>query len=242
MISYIKFSGYDAYKYNSNFSVLKNMNLFNETITTCVWSPILWMGNVRRAENFLSSAFLVLDFDDAGDFTMAELDDSLKDHKRIIATTKSHTITNERYRLIIPFTQAITDLHTYKYNYKKALEKYHWADKSCTDGARLFFPSKSIVTSDREAEYTWDVLAPEPEKTFEAAPVTGKIPPWCLGFINRGDLRNGSRNMTIFSVAMDLFHQGFSEDDVRCLIRRAPIEWIGVAFEAIIKSSKGKAK
>jgi hypothetical protein len=245
MISYLPFTGYESYKYRSNFSILKNMDFLPDIILNCAWSPIIWKDGIAKTENFISADFLVLDFDDVGDQNMTELDHSLQDHKRIVATTKSHRLLKndlicDRYRLLIPFTTKITDYRTYRYNYRQALEKYYWADKSCVDGARFFFPSKSIITYDRESEYTWDVLPAPPDKVYERRPVDGIIPAWCLSFINDGKLQGNSRSVTLFSVAMELFRQGFAEQDVRSIINRSPIKWTGVSFEAIIKSARKK--
>lgn len=247
MISYKKFDGYDSFKYRANFERLSNMSLLKETILTCAWSPIVWKNNYAKTDNFESSSFLALDFDTPGEETMEEINHSLQDHKRIIATTKSHNILKngivcDRFRLIIPFTKTITDYKTYKYTYQRALDKYPWADKSCTDGARFFFPSKEVVFFDRESEYKWEVLEPafDPEADkFVRLPPTGKIPLWCLKFINDGVVGH-SRNMTLLGVCCELFRQGFVEADVRRIVMRAKIDWHGVNLEAIIKSASKK--
>lgn len=145
LISYKKFSGYAGSIYHDNFSVLKNMSLLGEFITTKVWSPCVWRDGKRKKENFISAHFLVLDFDDVGDETMDELNHSLQDHKRIIATTKSHQIEKkgvvcDRFRLILPFDRPITNLYEYEYNMELAIKKWWWADKNAVDAARFFFP------------------------------------------------------------------------------------------------------
>lgn len=249
MISFKKFDGYDSYKYRANFERLTNMNLLQEKILNSAWSPIIWKNNYAKTDNFEASHFLALDFDTPGDETMDEINHSLQDHKRIIATTKSHNIEKngiicDRFRLIIPFTRPITDYKTYKYTYQRALDRFPWADKSCTDGARFFFPSKQIVYIDRESEYKWDVVEPaiDPElDQFVKLPPSGKIPGWCLKFINDGVV-GPSRNMKVYGVCYELFYQGFSEADVRRIVLRAKIDWVGVNLEAIIKSAKGKNK
>jgi hypothetical protein len=251
MISYKKFSGYDSHLYRAGFSVLSNMSMLNEKILSCCWSPIIWKNNYAKTDNFIQSHFLVLDFDEPGDETMEEINHSLRDHKRIIATTKSHGIEKngvicDRFRLIIPFSECIVDYKTYRATYRKALERFPWADKSCLDGARFFFPSQKIIYIDRESDFKWDVVQcsavdlNEPN-VFDPGPVTGKIPFWCLRFINDGEIHCGSRNMKVYAVARELFRQGFPETEVRRLILKAPIKWAGVSLEAILKSAKGKA-
>lgn len=249
MISYKKFDGYDAYKYRSKFIRCGNANLLAEKILTSAWSPIVWDNNHALTANFQAAYYFVLDFDTIGDEDMEGVNNSLKDFKRIIATTKSHGILKkgivcDRYRLIIPFTNPITDYSVYKYNYELALRKYWWADHSCKCGARFFFPSKEIIYFDREAEYTWDVINPPcastglVDHTFTRPEITGKIPSWCRAFINDGVLdKNNSRNTTLFKVACEMSRQGFTESKIRQVLLRAKIEWDGVALESAIKSA-----
>lgn len=247
MISYKKFVPNAEYNYANNFLILKNMDLLAETITKHCWSPEIWRDNIRKKANFESAHFLVLDFDEPGDESMDELNRSLCDHKRIFGTTKSHMkskngIVCERYRLIIPFEKPITSLSDYLVTLKKAYERFPWADKACIDAARFYFPCQKIVYFDREAEYKWETSIATYTATHTPAisPRDGKIPSWCLNFINNGAIYNGSRNLKVFAVARELFRQGFSESDTRCLIMRAPINWDGVGIESILKSAKGK--
>lgn len=246
MISYKKFDGYYPFKYRTDFSLLKNMCMFPNIILTDCWSPIVWKNNQAKTENFLYSDFLALDFDQPGEETIETINHSLQDHRRIIATTKSHqvlkkNITCDRYRLIIPFTERITNYSDYRHTYQQALKKYDWADKSCLDGARFFYPSKNIFVIDRESEYSWEVSKqPVTSVTEEIKTPTGRIPLWCLDFINHGVVKCESRNMKVFAVARELFFQGFSENDVRRILLRSPIKWDGVSLESTIKSARNK--
>jgi hypothetical protein len=249
VISFKKFDGYNGFKYKDGFLTSSNANLLRERILTCAWSPIVWKGGIRRSENFEQAHFLVLDFDTLGDETMDGVNDSLKDHKRIIATTRSHGILKngiicDRYRLIIPFTTPINNIEVYKYNYSLALKRFWWADSSCKCGARFFFPSKEIVFFDREAEYTWDVVdlpcasTVSVDRAFTRPEINGRIPSWCRAFINDGVLdKNHSRNTTLFKVACEMSRQGFTESKIRQVVLRAPINWDGVSVESAIKSA-----
>lgn len=252
MISYKKFSGLEASQYRSNFNVLQNMDMICETILTCAWSPIVWKNNYAKTENFLCSYFLALDFDTPMEFSLEELNHSLQDHKRIIATTKSHQkvkngVVCDRFRLVIPWDKPIYSYAAYRHNYELVLKKYPDADKKCLDGARFFFPCNKILYLDRDAIYCWETSEPSQSHTINfnfnshlnQSP-DGKIPPWCLNFINNGAVYNGSRNVKVYAVARELFRQGFSESSVRKLLMRSPIDWQGVGLESIIKSAKGK--
>lgn len=248
MISYKKFSGLEASKYRSDFLRLANMNMMAEIILTHCWSPIVWKNNYARTDNFDFSDFLALDFDSPGDETLEEINRNLCDHKRIIATTKSHQkekngIICDRFRLIIPWDRRISSYDDYKFNYKKVLERFSWADKQCHDGARFFFPSKQILYIDRESEYVWETSEHKhtPIHNSLSTKTDKTIPAWCLNFINNGAVYNGSRNMKIYSVARELFERDFKESQVRNFLMRAPINWDGIGLETILKSAKTKA-
>lgn len=247
MISYKPFTSYDGFRYRNDFKRLSNMNMLAHTIMSCCWSPCVWQNNNRLSSEFESAHFLVLDFDDDGPETMAEVNHTLRDHKRIIATTKSHQkpkngLVCDRYRLIIPFERPIYDYAIYKSTYLQALKRFYWADQACHDGARFFFPCNKIVCVDRESEYSWEIYQGDKPQVYIPPPVTGKIPGWILAFINDGDLggRSPSRNLRVFQVCAEMFRQGFGEGFIRHAVLRAPIEWKGVSLESIIKSARSK--
>lgn len=247
-ISYKKFAGYDPYKYHDQFSLLKNMNMLPKVILSDIWSPCIWNFGKRLKANFVEAHFLALDFDEPGEETLEELNQGLQDHKRIIATTKSHQkekagLICDRFRLIIPFDKPITDLKTYEYNIQLALKRYSWADSSAKDAARFFYPSKEILYCDTQSEYLWEVkdfptrIVPE---FFHQETPHGQIPNWVLRFINDGDLGPGnSRNCRVYACIVSLLKQGFSEEKIVNLIKRAPIEWHGVNLSAALKSARG---
>lgn len=222
------------------------MSLIRDYILNYVWSPCVWKDGQRKKENFLSAHFLALDFDTPGDETLEEINHALQDHKRIIATTRNHQkekngITCDRFRLILPFDKPITNLEHYEQNMRCAVKKYPWVDRNALDGARYFFPSNKIVYFDDESEYAWETQAfVENEIIKTCSKPTGKIPGWCLAFINDGVRPNDSRNMRVFSVAYELFVQGFCRDDVVRLIRSSPIDWHGVNWQGCIRDAEMK--
>ena len=172
----------------------------------------------------------------------------MQDHKGIIATTRNHRkekngVICDRFRLVIPFDKPITDLETYKYNMRLALDRWPWIDKNALDGARFFFPSNKVIYLDSKAIYSWETKPIEPcrNENFYVKKIDGKIPLWCLNFINDGTLcRNNSRHLTVYAVAYALFEQGFSTGQIYRLITRAPINWRGVSWEASVADARKK--
>lgn len=246
MISYKKFDGYDGWKYHKGFSILHNMSLLGDTILNGVWSPIIWKDGERRSSNFIEAHFLALDFDQPGEESMLDINDSLKDFKRIIATTKSHGkdkggITCDRFRLVLPFDKPITNVDEYIYNIKLAMKRFPHADKSCSDAGRFFFPSKEIVVIDRESEYTWEKKLYTPATSY-TTPIhhitkTRTLNSFTKSFINYGTYYD-SRNVTTFRCALDMFKADFTESEIEEILGRAVIDWHGVDLKKRIESAR----
>lgn len=246
-VSYKKCVGYVGSKYSEGFLELTNMNRLAQIVTSCVWSPIVWNSGSRNSKNFKHACFMVLDFDQPGEESMEQINNLLQDHKRIIAITRNHMkdkkgLICERYRLVVPFDQIITDLDLYKHNMECAIKKYPWADSACKDGGRFFYPSSKVVYIDRDAEYSWETKTQIPVVPASVSKKPGnRIPPWCLNFINLGLLcKNNSRNLTVYAVAYELLSRGYEENKVKDLIKRAPVEWRGVNIDGALASAKGK--
>lgn len=249
MISYKKFGGYDGWRYHKDFRVLKNMSMLENTILNDAWSPIIWKDGERRSSNFIESHFLALDFDQPGDESMLEINDSLKDFKRIIATTKSHGkdkggITCDRFRLILPFDKPITNVDEYIYNVKLAMKRFSHADKSCFDAGRFFFPSNKIIVIDRESQYTWETKPYIPITNITTTPLyqpikTRTLNTFTKSFINYG-IYYDSRNLTTFKCALDMFQADFTESEIEEILGRAVIDWQDVDLKKRINSARKK--
>ena len=131
-----------------------------ERIAECVkrffWSPIVFKQGHRCQDNFLTSHFCAMDFDDL-DMSLQEAMDAFQDCNVIIGTTKSHQrvkggVVCDRFRVIIPWEKPINDLLTYKYNMSLVAQRYP-LDKKATDGARGFWPCNEIVMLQQGPDY-----------------------------------------------------------------------------------------
>ena len=83
-------------------------------------------------DNFKQSELIAIDFD--GGITIDEVmnDPYTKEYAEMLYTTKSHTVENNRFRLIIPLPTIIDELELYKILLKYFLQKYPISDRSTT--------------------------------------------------------------------------------------------------------------
>lgn len=186
------------------------------------WSPIVWAGGKRARRNFLHSDVCVLDFD--GTMTIQEAIETWCDTRHVIATSRSHTDAQHRFRVCIPWERRITSLDEYEYNMKFQTERFG-SDRSGKDGARGFFPCTHIVSEnyDREA-YAMDVRPlPDGWRRIEK-PWDGKKEPlsqYLLAMFRVRVVRelNPSRNVECYRIAKDLFKSGYTPDEIFRIIR-----------------------
>lgn len=206
-----------------------DLNRIARGITQYVWSPILFKEGHRIQSNFLSCMWCALDFDTPF-LALADACKIFCDTTHIIGTTKSHQkekggVICDRYRVVLRFSQPITDLRTYRYNMKLMHQKYDDADRACLDGARFFYPCSeiiSIVTGD----YLIDVVTSVPDDfenlSTRISPYKGSriIPPWARSRLETV-VPVGERNTTFYRVAKDLTRSGFSEEEIWQLVGRS---------------------
>lgn len=116
-------------------------------------SNLIWDGN-RETVNFISTNLLVLDFD--GNVEMKEIAKELKQFEHILlVTSKSHqkpykvkpdgSVGDPRtpadcFHAIIGLDETITDINLYKEVTTNLINEFG-SDKTCTDGARFYFPN-----------------------------------------------------------------------------------------------------
>jgi len=198
--------------------------LFAEILTTSVWSPAAMTGGRRCKEAFGGARLLALDFENP-EYPLAQAINEWCDTVHWIGTTRNHQrekggITCDRFRLVVPWAETITDADVYQYNYKVIGDRYG-ADMQCNDTARLFFPCQQVVSMNLEGEFQL-VLTPPAEwmdrklryqqrsETYQRA---GFIP----GFVRRKlevSIPTGKRNITWYGLAKDLAGHGFSQFEI----------------------------
>lgn len=123
-------------------------------ICTFAWSPIVWVGGIRKADAFASALWCALDFDD-GTYTLAQAMDDVTQAglAHVIGTTKSHgkpkgdTPACDRFRMLLRFDRVVDSRAIYDRAMRAAMQDFVGADKSCKDAARFFFPCVDIVSA-----------------------------------------------------------------------------------------------
>ena len=112
---------------------------------TTHYSNISFKDGYRKSMNFRGLSLIMLDIDN-GD-SIPEVIEKLGTQKALIVTTKSHQLSMkgtktiepcDRYRLILPLDEPITDPVLYK-KVITALIKEFKADPHCSDLARMYY-------------------------------------------------------------------------------------------------------
>lgn len=191
------------------------------------WSPIIWQGGRRLQERFVESHFLALDFD-APEYPLIDALRGFQGLAHLIGTTRSHRkdkggVVCDRYRVVIPWTEPIKDLAVYRHNVCLALRMYEHADHSCKDGARLYFPCKTIVHVDADGD-TWDV---EPLPVGRKTQVNARsVPQRHFSPFAVNCLENvmplHTRNNACFRLGCEFSRLGFGIDDAIARICASP--------------------
>ncbi len=207
---------------------LYNFKALGRLMTRAVWSDCVWAGGHRLEDNFMGSHLCVIDVDNGYPLEQAVRD--ICDCRHIVATTKSHGVKGDRYRVILPWATRIADLDTYRYNLDLAIRRFD-ADPACVDGARFFWPCKEIVSYCQEG-FTEDVkplpanYLTKTDRQIETAAKhlqnRGTYPAWLRETLKSG-AKEGYRNNTIYEVAKVLFYHGKSEDETFHIIQASKI-------------------
>ena len=227
MISIHQLTTKKACGYAKGFSIYPwpDLELIAEQIVSNVWSPCIWRGGNRRKANFIECHMLALDFDD-GKPSLAQAVEKYKHYQHIIATTKSHQKAKDdkpacdRFRLIVPFKEPITNISVYEYNMAVITHKTG-ADKSAKDGGRFFWPCVDIVSMSTDGVTATIKPIPEakPEQRKDVPwwrhPIKGPMSQRTKTFLETGDLFMDGRNNCAYRVALDLLRHQWSAAQIK---------------------------
>lgn len=201
---------------------VKRASLFSEILTTSVWSPARMNGGRRCLAAFAGTQLLALDFENP-EYSLEQAMREWCDTIHWIGTTRNHQrekggICCDRFRLVVPWAEDITDPDIYNYNYACVAEAYG-ADTQVKDVARLFFPCQEVVSVNLEGER--QPVKPLPVAWIERRErwAQRKTTNVRIGFIPLYIRRKleiqipaGTRNTTWYGFAKDLASYGFEEE------------------------------
>lgn len=226
-------------------------------MSTCVWSPCVWVDGQRAKRHFIGARWAVLDFDD-GRYTIAN---ALSDWGRfihVLGTTKSHQLAKDgrppcdRFRLAVLWAEDVTDLGVYEGNLRKLARRFG-ADPACVDGARLYYPCKAIVSASEDGEKL-RVGKAQPQRSSHSLPehceafparairfLAGHLP--IVGVNSRGEPTR-HRNDEAFYFANRALERGWEDDQTIDAIRAAtdlPESEVRTLVAKVRKNMAGKS-
>jgi len=230
-------------------------------ISQHTWSPIVFAKNYRLGANFLWSDLCALDVDNK--LEDAPIEYTIEQAKRdydglrvIIGTTRSHQIEKnkepprDRYRIIVPFEQRITDPLDYTLTMRYYAGLLDSADDGATDTGRQFYPCKELVfvrdgdllpvrhATDEDRER----IAEEERKTF-VKQTNDPLPKHIQDFLNLGTVFGGSRNKSLYVTSIYLLRKGFANSEILEMFDKSPFDRTGLnarEVETALKSAHNK--
>lgn len=198
-----------------------------DKITEVPWSPILYNHNTRKEFNFNRSRLVVLDIDDG--LPLDEAIGAVRDYRHIIGTTKSHQIEKngkpacDRYRVILVAKDWCLNLAQYKRSMKFFADQFG-GDKSCTDGARYFWPCEDIVSFNEYGEMVNWSDPPIERYRRKIQRVDRQCPDFIADLLNMKYLgKSGSRHHTLFFCCAELGRCGFGVDEMQEKVLLSPL-------------------
>lgn len=207
---------------------------------------------MRDEKNFKFSDFCMLDFE-THEYTLSQAVNDFCDYRHIIGTTRNHQRAKksegpcDRFRVVIPWKTRIENLRDFKYTMAKLAAKYD-SDSNATDGARMFFPCKEIISIQdgesfdtmawQEAPSDFGKVALTAEQCIENLFTTmvnyqrtKRLPRHIEDFLFRGVVfgPEKSRACCCFIVALHLFECGWNSAEIARALRASPFDREGFA-------------
>lgn len=188
--------------------------------------------------NFISANSVALDFDE--NYTLNEAKKDFEKFQCIIATTKSHgKVKNgkvfDRFRVVLFFTEPITDNETFFSTYKKLQDAFPRLDPQCKNSSRWFYPSVDLIQVNKKGMKVTPVKLVTETKPFTSDSIlqtkgNGKLAGSTKKLLKHG-LVAGSRNGDTFKIAKDFQENGYAEDDAVKFILKAFTETNTLSYD-----------
>lgn len=201
-----------------------------KALTGFVVSPIIYKGGHRHTNNFISSNWIGLDFDEGP--SLEEITRAFCDVIHVIGTTKSHQIikgTNppcDRFRVFLRLPVTITSIKEYKQILAWYTKTYE-SDTNCKDAARFFWPCKEITSICDDG----DLVDIKKDESIDDLPTFLEHEGFRhqRGILSHStyhalmnEIKEGMRHKVFLKVANELARAGLSHQDAEARILSSP--------------------
>lgn len=187
------------------------------------WSPFTFKDGYRHGTSWASCDLMVLDIDQGCSIEQAK--ELFKEYTYLIQTTKSHTDTNHRFRVMIPLSSTVRDQEIYKNTWYSLSNKFPFIDQQCKDFARFYYKSKSFIYENkaRVLDPVLDTVMPKflEKPRLELLLTKGNLSRGTMEFIVNG-AKSGTRNIACFKAAKDFQEQGYTIEEAQEKLLKSP--------------------
>lgn len=209
---------------NTQVVEVVSVNDLASTITAQHYSGSLFKDNYCNTFNFISTEFIILDYDNKPNEPQLSLDDArakFSTYKHIIATTKSHQIEKsgsppaDRYRVVLFLSTTITDGETFAATWHAVRDMFPGCDESAKDPSRRLFSSVNVISVNDSGQLIQPVetAVKAPKKEFVQLPegVKGKLARDVKDFMLEG-IEHGWNDM-LYKAAKDHQQNNYSKEE-----------------------------
>ena len=210
-------------KYGFNASMERGIQVVAGIMLTYIWSPIVFRGGHRKAENFVSSHWLTLSFSNSSSYG---IEDALEDFG-----TRIHIIAQSKEGFIVasPWDKPIFDARNYLDNIELISEHYG-ADKECLRVDRAVMPEFEFLFS---LNYKGDFYP----KLVKVSAEKKDVSKFCRDYLSKTIIPPHERELAAYCLAVELSRAGISFKDALRLMAESPT----YANEAVRKEIKEAA-
>jgi hypothetical protein len=201
-----------------------SVNDLAETITAHHYSGGIFKENYCNIINFLSTEFIILDYDNKPHEMQMPLKTACEvfaPYKHIIATTKSHQIEKsgapaaDRFRVVLFLAATITDADTFSATWHAVANSFQGCDQAAKDPARRFFAGLNVISVNPDGALI-PVVEPaqkQPVKPFVQLPpgVKGKLARDVKDFMLEG-IEHGWNDM-LYKAAKDHQQNNYTKEE-----------------------------
>lgn len=215
---------------------VKKMSQIEDIILNEKYSLGIFEDNNIVKANFIEAHSFALDFD--GGYSLEDAKKDFKNFRHIIATTKSHQkkkhgIVDDRFRVVLFFTERITENDTFKSTVKYVMSLFPKADRACSNSNRWFYQSTEIIQVGNKGKTIDLYYSTETNADISSEVLLvkkGKLSSTSKGLLRKG-LEPGNRNNDTYGIAKDFQCNGYSEDEAIKYIVKAYDETETLSFD-----------